>query len=143
MPVIYLNETTHAQVHALLANDNWCVACLCAAWCDACTSFRLNFEALAARHADKTMLWIDIEDEAELVGDVDIENFPTLLIQRGAQVTFFGTIEPNDKVAHRLIEAQVKAWHDIDPRNTACITNPMSNLDLRARLAALRLTNRS
>jgi thioredoxin 1 len=35
-------------------------------------------------------VWVDIEDESELVGDLDIEDFPTLLLARGGRVLFFG-----------------------------------------------------
>jgi hypothetical protein len=46
---------------------------------------------------------IDIEDEAELLDDVEIENFPTLLIARGERVLFFGTITPDAQTLARLI----------------------------------------
>jgi len=140
MPFINLHHANRAQVHALLADSTWCVACLCAAWCNTCGSFRSSFEALAARHPDKVMLWVDIEDEAEVVGDFDIENFPTLLIQRGTQVAFLGTIEPNAAVAHRLVEAQTRAWHGIDSDGADHRNGPASNLDLRTKLAALLST---
>jgi hypothetical protein len=64
------------------------------------------FEELAARHPDKYFLWVDIEDHADLVGDLDVENFPTLLIQRHEHVAFFGTMLPDANVANRLIESQ-------------------------------------
>ena len=47
---------------------------------------------------------MDIEDHADIVGDLDVENFPTLLIQRHDTVAFFGTMLPDPNVAHRLIE---------------------------------------
>ncbi|HEX7650809.1 MAG TPA: thioredoxin family protein, partial [Noviherbaspirillum sp.] len=81
-------------------------ACLCAAWCDTCRAYRSGFDALAARHPDKHFVWIDIEDESDIVGDIEVENFPTLLIQRGDSVAFFGTVLPDPKVAGRLIESQ-------------------------------------
>ena len=63
-----------------LPNSRWLVACLCAAWCDTCNAYRSAFEALAEKHPDKCFCWIDIEDQASLVEDIDIENFPTILV---------------------------------------------------------------
>jgi len=137
MSVITLSQANRATVHTLLADNMWCIACLCAGWCTACAGFRASFEALAAHHPDKVMLWIDIEDEAEVVGDFDIDNFPTLLIQRGTEVAFLGTIEPNQAVAHRLVQAQTKARQTIHPTHGLNGAKLAFNPDLRARLAAL------
>ncbi len=101
-----LHADNRAEVAAALAQDHLVVACLCAAWCGTCASYRAVFEELAARHPDKYFLWVDIEDHADLVGDLDVENFPTLLIQRHEHVAFFGTMLPDANVANRLIEAQ-------------------------------------
>ena len=109
MPVITLNHANRAEVHALLALQSWSVTCLCAAWCDVCTAFRSQFDLLAARHPDVSMLWIDIEDEAEVVDAYDVENFPTLLIQRGEYTAFYGSIEADAAMAHRLVLAHTRA----------------------------------
>jgi len=94
------------RLAAALDGDGWVVACLCAAWCGTCSSYRAAFEALAARHPDKTFVWIDIEDQADVVGDLDVENFPTLLLQRRDKVAFFGTMLPDANLADRLVQAQ-------------------------------------
>jgi thioredoxin-like negative regulator of GroEL len=96
------------QLAAALDAGGWIVACLCAAWCGTCTSYRAGFDALAARHPDKTFVWIDIEDQAGVVGDLDVENFPTLLLQRGDTVAFYGTMLPDAKLADRLVQAQAE-----------------------------------
>lgn len=101
-----LQDDNHAELAAWLDEGAWVVACLCAAWCDTCRSYRDGFEQLAAAHPDKRFVWIDIEDQADLVGDIDVDNFPTLLIQRGDAVAFFGTVLPDAKLAERLIQAQ-------------------------------------
>lgn len=107
MSSLTLQPDTHAQLKDWLSDDRWVIACLCAAWCDTCRNYRTAFDELASRHKDKHFVWIDIEDEADVVGDIDVENFPTLLIQRGDTVTFFGTVLPDTKLAERLVEAQV------------------------------------
>ena len=96
-----------ARIADALADDRWIVACLCAAWCGTCGAYRAAFEALAARHPDKHFVWIDIEDQADVVGDLDVDNFPTLLIQRHDVVAFFGTVLPDPALAERLLQAQV------------------------------------
>ncbi|MFB9243566.1 thioredoxin family protein [Massilia antarctica] len=102
-----LSSDNRASIAQALDGDRWIVACLCAAWCGTCASYRAAFEGLAARHPDKHFVWIDIEDQAEVVGDLDVDNFPTLLIQRHDMVTFFGTMLPDPALAERLIQAQV------------------------------------
>jgi len=105
MASLTLNSENHEEVAAALAGDRWIVACLCAAWCGTCATYRATFDELAARHPDKFFLWIDIEDQADVVGDLDVENFPTLLIQHYELVAFFGTMLPDAGVAHRLLQS--------------------------------------
>lgn len=106
MHALRLESDNRGQLAAALEGDGWVVACLCAAWCGTCSSYRDAFDGLAARHPDKTFVWIDIEDQADLVGDLDVENFPTLLLQRGDTVAFFGTMLPDAKLADRLLQSQ-------------------------------------
>ena len=106
MPSLYLQSDNRDQLATALDGQGWVVACLCAAWCGTCSSYRAAFDGLAGRHPDKTFVWIDIEDQADIVGDLDVENFPTLLLQRGDKVAFFGTTLPDAKVADRLVQAQ-------------------------------------
>ncbi|MYM33178.1 thioredoxin [Duganella sp. FT50W] len=105
MASLTLNSANRAEVAAALAGDRWLVACLCAAWCGTCGGYRATFDELAARHPDKVFVWIDIEDQADVVGDLDVENFPTLLIQHHELVAFFGTMLPDAGVAHRLVQS--------------------------------------
>ena len=106
MHSLTLTTDNRADVAATLAGPRWTVACLCALWCGTCGSYRATFEELAARHPDTVFVWIDIEDQADVVGDLDIDNFPTLLIQREDNVAFFGTVLPDGGLAHRMVQAQ-------------------------------------
>ncbi|KFC70170.1 co-chaperone YbbN [Massilia sp. LC238] len=106
MQSLTLDSDNRERIAAAIAGDALTVACLCAAWCGTCSSYRATFEELALRHLDKTFVWIDIEDQADIVGDLDVENFPTLLVQRGDTVAFFGTMLPDGAVADRLVQAQ-------------------------------------
>ena len=106
MQYLTLELDNRDRLAAALDGGGWIVACLCAAWCGTCSSYRAAFDGLAARHPDTTFVWIDVEDQAGVVGDLDVENFPTLLLQRGDTVAFYGTMLPDPKVADRLILAQ-------------------------------------
>lgn len=119
MSSLTLEPATRDQVAAAVTDGRWIVACLCAAWCGTCTSYRAAFDGLAARHPDKTFVWIDVEDEAAVVGDLDVDNFPTLLVQRGDAVAFFGTMLPDANVADRLIQAQAALGADELARQAA------------------------
>jgi len=62
------------------SNREFLVACLCAAWCDTCVAYREGFLAMAQRFPRAEFRWVDIEDEAEAVEDIEVENFPTILV---------------------------------------------------------------
>jgi len=93
------------------------VACYCAAWCDTCGVYRERFDALASRHPEHAFVWIDIEDYPDLLGDEDVENFPTLLIERNGDLLFFGTMLPHIEQLERLIET-LSANPDAKPLET-------------------------
>lgn len=112
MTCLDLNTIPLAELQPQLSKHHTIVACLCAAWCDVCTTYRSKFDAFAAHHPELLFLWIDIEDQAELVGDFDVENFPTLLIQQHGVVTFFGTMQPETKQLKRLLQSQ--ATHTLE-----------------------------
>ncbi len=68
------------------------------------------FEQIAAELAASGVAlrarWIDIEDEAELVGDYDVETFPTLVIADARGVRFAGPLTPEvEDFAARLRRA--------------------------------------
>jgi thioredoxin 1 len=108
MHSLTLDTSNRAQLAASMDDGRWIVACLCAAWCGTCGGYRAAFESVAARHPDKTFVWIDIEDQADVVGDLDVDNFPTLLLQRDDTVAFFGTMLPDAQLAERLVQAQAE-----------------------------------
>jgi thioredoxin reductase (NADPH) len=81
------------------------VASLCAAWCDTCNEFRAGYERLAQARPHVTFVWLDIEDDADIAGDIDVENFPTLAIYRGAEPVHFGVSLPQETTIGRLIDA--------------------------------------
>jgi len=97
-----------ARYHPRMHDNRLLVACLCAEWCTSCRAYRGVFEAAAAANPDARFVWIDIEDEAALVDELDVENFPTVLIG-AAKPHFFGTILPQPEVLARVIAAHREA----------------------------------
>ena len=55
--------------------------------------------------------WLDIEDEAALLGDLDVETLPTVLVGRGDQVLFFGPVLPRVEQLTRLLETLSEPEH--------------------------------
>ena len=87
------------------------VACLCAEWCTTCREYRAGFNELAAEFPEFGFCWLDIEERADDLGDLDIESFPTLFIARRAvdgsarhsAVLFFGTMPPQPGHLRRML----------------------------------------
>ena len=79
------------------------VACLCAEWCDTCKAYRPGFDELAREFPQAEFVWLDTEDDAELVGDLEVENFPTIRVTRGEQVLFYGVQLPVHEHLRRLL----------------------------------------
>ncbi len=80
------------------------VAFLCAQWCTACREFGPVAQRLADAHPDIAMYWVDVEDDAAVVGDIDVENFPTLVIARGDAVLHVGPTLPQEGIVRRLLD---------------------------------------
>ena len=79
------------------------VICLCAQWCGVCREWRSSFDAAAARAPDARFAWVDVEDEADAMGDVDVETFPSLLVAAGGRPMFFGPVLPGAAQFERLL----------------------------------------
>ena len=113
------------------------VACLCAQWCRTCDTYRDTLLAVRAAmsigHRDAAMrfVWVDIEDESELVGDLDIEDFPTILLARGDQVLFFGPVLPHAQTIDRLVRSALDT--DLPPLSTAALAPDVRALPARLR----------
>lgn len=94
------------------------VACLCAGWCGVCRDYARTFDELKARFPGVRFLWIDVEDEEDLIHPLEVENFPTLLIAVGDQARFFGPLRPQIETLERLIRAH------LDDRDAPALSHP-------------------
>jgi thiol-disulfide isomerase/thioredoxin len=81
------------------------VCCLCAEWCSNCREYRRTFDAVERAFGDIRFRWVDIEDESDLVGELDVVDFPTILVACEGRAKFFGAITPQPEVLTRLVEA--------------------------------------
>ncbi|CAN5121351.1 hypothetical protein BH10PSE17_BH10PSE17_10240 [soil metagenome] len=79
------------------------ILCLCAAWCGTCRDFQSPFDASKALHPDARFEWIDIEDQADRVGDIEVDDFPVVVIARDDTPVFFGTLRPALSVLERAV----------------------------------------
>ncbi len=95
-------------------------ACFCAAWCRTCDDYVQVMDSLKARYtAQADFVWVDIEDQAEVLDQVDVDNFPTVLISDTTQVYFWGTLLPHAATASQLIERVLSG--DIRPHDSVDI----------------------
>lgn len=86
------------------------VACLCAAWCGTCAGYRRVFDRAAGKFPGCDFVWIDIEDESDVLGDdLEIETFPTVLVARGDEVRFYGVLTPHPEALARIVRASLAA----------------------------------
>ena len=100
--VVLLVPTVVPLASSVSSTALW-VVCLCAAWCRTCDTYRAVLDATAAQYPHMRFVWLDIEDEAELLGDVDIETFPTLLLANGPALCFYGPLPPQAGVLASLL----------------------------------------
>ena len=96
--------TTSITLPALQPTNLW-VVCLCADWCGLCRDYQTVFEQMTKRFPALRFAWIDIEDQADLVGDLDVETFPTVLMADAQGIRFFGPLTPQAQTLSRLLES--------------------------------------
>ena len=107
------------------------VVCLCAAWCGVCRDYAPRFAQVQAKYPQAQFLWIDVEDEADLLHPLDVEDFPTLLMAIGTEARFFGPLTPQLEMLDRLVKSQ------LDNPGAAALTDP----ELAAVVRRIRVKN--
>ncbi len=83
------------------------VVCLCAQWCGVCRDYQSRFLQAQSNFPQVQFLWIDVEDEADLLDPLDVEDFPTVLLTVGDEPRFFGPLTPQLETLERLIRSQM------------------------------------
>jgi thioredoxin reductase (NADPH) len=107
------------------------VVCRCAAWCDTCGEFRDTFARLERAHPGARFVWLDVEDDAALVGELDIENFPTLAVFRDETPLFYGVSLPQEGVVARTLDSVLEKRTPVTAIPREIVNLPAA---LRARL---------
>lgn len=80
------------------------VYCLCAAWCAICRKIKPEFDGLSTEGFQ--LHWVDVEDQADSLADLEILIFPTIVIANSAGKIFFaGPIEPRLTHLQRLLQS--------------------------------------
>ena len=59
---------------------------------------------MAERFPRAEFRWVDIEDDAEAAEDIEVENFPTIVVRRGGETLFQGPLPPQHGHLQRLLE---------------------------------------
>lgn len=108
------------------------VVCLCADWCGVCREYQARFETVSlqiqAALPGARFVWLDVEDDADFLHPLDVENFPTLLIGVGDSPRFWGAITPQAATLERLVRSAAQ-----ESANA-----PLDNPALTALLAKIR-----
>ncbi len=89
---------------------DWRVYVLCAQWCGVCRDYQAFVTEQQVR-AEQAWVWVDIEEHSDVLGDLDVENFPTLLVTQGHTLRFLGTVLPQPEVGLRLVQSLVQGSH--------------------------------
>jgi thioredoxin reductase (NADPH) len=92
----------------LARNPASLVVALCADWCETCRAFRPVFDRLAAAQSDALFLWLDIDDDSAVAGEIEIEGFPSLAVFRSGLPVFFGVAEPQERQLMRVLAAMAE-----------------------------------
>lgn len=100
-----LPNDLHRSARPATASGDPLVVAFCAAWCNTCDEFRVTFDSLAAERTDARFVWLDIEDDADVVGDIDIENFPTIAVFVAGRLLHVGVSLPQRAIVARLIDS--------------------------------------
>jgi len=107
------------------------VVCLCAAWCGTCREYAQAFEQLRQSQPQARLHWVDVEDDADLVDELDVENFPTALIGVGGVPVFFGVLLPHIQTLERLVQDAADLRPLVDSAETAALRQLLAALAQR------------
>lgn len=104
--MFYLNKDIE-KLKLLIKNPSiTLVSCFCASWCRVCHSYQEIFLDLSQKYSNYCFIWVDIEENADLIDFYDFNDFPTINIEDISKTTFFGPVLPNFSALDYLIKYQ-------------------------------------
>ena len=62
------------------------------------------FEQLSAKYPQLRFAWVDVEDREDIMDDVDVETFPTVMLSKAREALFLGPVLPQIGVLQRMVE---------------------------------------
>ncbi len=86
-----------------MAERDLLVACLCAQWCGVCRGYADVFAQVGARFPQARFMWVDVEDQSDLLDPIEVDTFPTLLIAVSGRPVFFGALAPQAGTLERIV----------------------------------------
>ena len=105
MSLVTLKQSDYAGLIDSLHDGTWILVCFCAGWCHACREYLPQLRELADSRPDVHFFWVDIEEHGDMIGNLDINKFPTILIQRNNTVAFYSCIHPDARLAERILQS--------------------------------------
>ena len=63
------------------------------------------FEQLSAKYPQLRFAWVDVEDREDIMDDVDVETFPTVMLSKAREALFLGPVLPQIGVLQRMVES--------------------------------------
>ena len=112
MALVTLTSSLYAETLESHNDKSWVVAFFCAQWCRACREFRPELDKMTVSYPQVAFFWVDVEDNSDMLGDLDINKFPTLLIQQGDTVAFYSCIHPDTKLIERILQSAMEESPD-------------------------------
>lgn len=102
--MLLLPESDRDAIQQQLKCGKRLIVGLCASWCNNCADWRRTVSLLAEKYREFCFVWLDIDEHADMVAEVDLETLPVLLVQDNDQVLFLGSVIPKKDVTERIIQ---------------------------------------
>ncbi len=91
------------------------VACRCDAWCRLSEGdapvFGQALQPLRTQHPGLRVHWIDIADEIEMLGDLNVETFLIIVVADDRQIRLTGPLTPQPETLRRGLRAALAEPH--------------------------------
>ena len=105
MALVTLTPSDYAGLLGSLDDNSWVAVCFCAGWCRSCREFQPELEQFTLSFPQGRFIWVDIEGHDDMLGELDVDKFPTLLLQRGNMVAFYSCIHPDIMQTKRILQS--------------------------------------
>lgn len=112
-PLLNINEHKTSIAKAI-AEQRTLIISLCADWCDNCDEWKSQFISLTLAEKQHK-IWLDIDDHADMIADIDTSILPVLVIYKTNKIAFCGAVRPDLVTVSTLIRASSPDKKLVDP----------------------------